>query len=354
MGRSTRAALLIDPALSGYVSAIVNAEHDPIVLPIALCLSAGLTVKIFVSYAGDDRKVAEPVAETLRAQGHEIFFDRDSLQSGAAFDRKIRAEVEKSDLFLFLISPLSVTPGKYSLTELSFARQRNLPALPVLIAPTPADDIPAYLKSVTILQPIGNVAAEVSAAVDDLGQRGSMTALKFAATLGFAAFIVVFIAQLPDLPLGHRQWLPMLAFAATLAFGAFYWSDRKAFTAVPVFLIVLFGALAGLFIRAILTPFGADSDVLRGNSDLGTLVARLVAGSVGGLVMGLFCAVALRTSNPSFGKHGRFVIVSIAAAAIWGLTAALSFGHKVADLTQYTVIATMCGFYLTPRPRRWG
>jgi hypothetical protein len=36
-----------------------------------------------------------------------------------------------------------------------------------MIRPTPFDDIPAYLGAVTLLQPEGNVAAEVSAALEE-------------------------------------------------------------------------------------------------------------------------------------------------------------------------------------------
>lgn len=40
--------------------------------------------------------------------------------------------------------------------------------LPVLVRKTPFDDVPAYLKAVTILEPTANIAAETSAAVEDM------------------------------------------------------------------------------------------------------------------------------------------------------------------------------------------
>jgi hypothetical protein len=40
--------------------------------------------------------------------------------------------------------------------------------LPVMIQPTPSESVPAYLKAVTILEPSGNIAAEVADAVKAL------------------------------------------------------------------------------------------------------------------------------------------------------------------------------------------
>jgi uncharacterized protein YjbI with pentapeptide repeats len=62
-----------------------------------------------------------------------------------------------------------VDPGSYTLTELSFARDRwphpKGRVLPVLLPGVSIDGIPNYLKAGTLLQPQGNVAAEVVAAI---------------------------------------------------------------------------------------------------------------------------------------------------------------------------------------------
>jgi hypothetical protein len=62
-----------------------------------------------------------------------------------------------------------VRPGAYTLTELGFARERwPHPAghiLPVMVAPTAPETVPPYLRAVTLLEPRGNVAAEVADAV---------------------------------------------------------------------------------------------------------------------------------------------------------------------------------------------
>ena len=130
-------------------------------------------MNIFLSYASEDRSTAEAIAFSLRDRGHEVFLDRDGLRVGEGFDKSIEQAVNKSNIFIFLISPQSVAEGRYTLTELTFARQKwpspSGHVLPVRVRTTSRDQIPSYLKAVTILEPHGNVAAETSAKVDQMG-----------------------------------------------------------------------------------------------------------------------------------------------------------------------------------------
>jgi hypothetical protein len=116
--------------------------------------------------------VAEEIAFALKERGHSVFFDRDQLPPGASYHTRIKREAERSDLIIFLISPESVESGSYTLTELGYVRRRfGHPAgrvLPVIVAPTPLEQIPSYLRAITLLEPQGNLAAEVAAAVDSL------------------------------------------------------------------------------------------------------------------------------------------------------------------------------------------
>jgi hypothetical protein len=134
-------------------------------------------MNIFLSYASEDRSTAEAIAFSLRDRGHEVFLDRDGLRVGEGFDKSIEQAVNKSNIFIFLISPQSVAEGHYTLTELAFARQKwpspSGHVLPVRVRTTSRDQIPSYLKAVTILEPHGNVAAETSAKVDQMGARNT-------------------------------------------------------------------------------------------------------------------------------------------------------------------------------------
>lgn len=129
-------------------------------------------MKIFLSYPSAQRDTAESVNYELQTEGHEVFFDKDELPAGQSYNEKIRSGIETSDLFVFMITPESVTKGRYTLTELKLAsRKWPNPAghvLPVMVETTPFDDVPAYLKAVTILTPEGNITAEILMEVADL------------------------------------------------------------------------------------------------------------------------------------------------------------------------------------------
>src|SRR5215218_6649743 len=109
---------------------------------------------VFVSFASEQSNLAESLVISLRGQGHTVFFSDDSLPVAKTFDERLEKAVEQSDLMIFLVSPEAVAPGRYTLTELKFARKKwpnpSGRVLPVLIAPTSRDSIPAYLSAVTI------------------------------------------------------------------------------------------------------------------------------------------------------------------------------------------------------------
>lgn len=137
---------------------------------------------IFLSYSSTRRDVALRLKLALEAEQHEVFFDRDDLDAGQAYHQAIRDALAASDLFIYLVSPESVAPGSYTLTELTLAQARwPRPAghvLPVVVANTPKAAIPAYLKAVTLLEPAGDLVAETMAAVARLATQTSRPPLK--------------------------------------------------------------------------------------------------------------------------------------------------------------------------------
>jgi formylglycine-generating enzyme required for sulfatase activity len=126
-------------------------------------------MRIFLSYASEDRPVAEAINLALSAQGHDVFFDRKDLPPGDEFNIRIRRAIERADLFVFLVSAQALDPGSYTLNELEIAQKTwNRPAghlLPVMLRPVSLDQLPAFLKSVTLLQESGDVPAAVADAV---------------------------------------------------------------------------------------------------------------------------------------------------------------------------------------------
>jgi hypothetical protein len=124
-------------------------------------------MKIFLSYASEDRNEEEPIYYELINSGHTVFFDRRSLPPAKDFTSQIRKAVSRSNLMVFLISPNSVHSSSYTLTELKFSEEKwKHPKgyiLPVMIRSTDYKIIPSYLKAISVLEPTGNAAAEVAA-----------------------------------------------------------------------------------------------------------------------------------------------------------------------------------------------
>ncbi len=129
-------------------------------------------MQIFLSYASEDRSLAEEIQLALIGAGHAVFFDKASLPAGGDYHSRIEAAVKRCDLFVFLISPNSVASGSYALTELKFARSNwhhpKERVLPVRLHSTAWEVIPPYLKSVTVLEPEGNIPAEILGAVSTI------------------------------------------------------------------------------------------------------------------------------------------------------------------------------------------
>jgi len=126
-------------------------------------------VKLFISYPSDQHDLCERLRLALEAEGHEVFTDRAELKEGEPYHEALRKAIGDSDAMVFVITPRAVAHGSYALTELEFAERRwRVPGghvLPVLVEPTPIETIPPYLRSVTLLQPQGDVVAETVAAV---------------------------------------------------------------------------------------------------------------------------------------------------------------------------------------------
>ena len=171
---------------------------------------------IFLSYASEQGETATSIELSLVGAGYEVFRDRTSLPAGDPYDAHIRAAIDDSDLFIFLISAESVKPGRYTLTELKFAEQKwQNPAgrvLPVLVEPVAKTEIPAFLRAVTILQPSGNLTAEVAAEVARMTApwwRHMLKPQRLAAAVVIALTIVTALKELP--PYFHRREQAALA-----------------------------------------------------------------------------------------------------------------------------------------------
>jgi hypothetical protein len=132
-------------------------------------------MRIFLSYASEDRETAETIYLALRDQGHRVFYDRAELPAGDEYHNRIRAAIQRAHLFLLLISPQALDAGSYTLTECDIAAKARRRLLPVMLREIDIARLPVSFRAVTIHQPDGNLAASVAAEVhrisDDLAGR---------------------------------------------------------------------------------------------------------------------------------------------------------------------------------------
>lgn len=139
-------------------------------------MSEKVRTVVFISYASEQREVAEDINSVLTIEGYDVFFDKAKLKPAGGFDPAIRRHIDRCHILVFLISPAVVEKeASYALTELALA-QKKWPSpvgriLPVVVEQTSRDKIPAYLRRVTPLHTEGDIAAEVAAEIHRLAQR---------------------------------------------------------------------------------------------------------------------------------------------------------------------------------------
>ena len=258
--------------------------------------------RIFLSYASEQKAVAEPIAFSLRDRGFEVFLDRDDLPAGRSFDEQIEFAVAKADLFIFLISPGSVAPGRFTLTELEFARRRWRRAdghvLPVMIADTDLGAVPSFLKSVNILQPAGNISAEVSSVVSAMTQPpAAWWAVPAALAIGVVTGLLTVFLPLPleAIPTNPQDVGYVIHYPGAAPLGApIFFSlglvgllglfERSALTrAVPVIAGVFVGWLIAINLYL---QLGGSTDVSGDEAN----VAKLT--TIAGIAVGAMCGAA--------------------------------------------------------------
>ena len=83
-------------------------------LPVAAnenSMTEGVNVSgtVFLSYASEDKSAAIRIRDALEREGVDVFFDKQALQAGDDFERKLRLSIAESSVFLPLISTNTLT-----------------------------------------------------------------------------------------------------------------------------------------------------------------------------------------------------------------------------------------------------
>ena len=85
------------------------------------------TPSVFLSYASEDRQVAQVLRDILPSFGLEVWYDESDLTGGDAWDQKIRRQIRECDFFMPLISANTEARAEgYFRREWRFAVERTL------------------------------------------------------------------------------------------------------------------------------------------------------------------------------------------------------------------------------------
>jgi hypothetical protein len=98
---------------------------------------------VFLSYASEDRDEAASIKDALEKAGVDVFFDKENLQAGDAWDAKLRHVISRSSLFVPVISQHTLTiERRYFRTEWTQALDEARKAAPNdrFIVPVVIDD----------------------------------------------------------------------------------------------------------------------------------------------------------------------------------------------------------------------
>ncbi|MBI4622394.1 MAG: TIR domain-containing protein [Verrucomicrobia bacterium] len=233
---------------------------------------------VFLSYAREDMDAARRIADALRSQGVEVWFDQSELRGGDAWDAKIRKQIRECALFVPIISATTEAREKgYFRREWKLAVDctRDLAddvpfMVPVAIDGTAEANarVPEKFQEIQWARlPDGHATAEFSAHVNRLleargaGPHSPAGETKPEPDVGKAVpnegskaiteRPTIVIEDRPDATIARRQILP----AATVR------SGRRALPrVVAVFAGLVVAAVAGWFGRALL-PSQASSDL---------------------------------------------------------------------------------------------
>lgn len=122
------------------------AVPEPPARPAAPAAAGGLEKgSIFLSYASEDRAVAQALKEQLEAADLDVWFDRDDLEGGDRFGPEIKSKIQHCSVFVPLLSRHVLTPEpRFFRKEWDYAIEiaGQLPETRAFIVPVAIDDIP--------------------------------------------------------------------------------------------------------------------------------------------------------------------------------------------------------------------
>ncbi|MEB3231699.1 MAG: TIR domain-containing protein [Leptolyngbyaceae bacterium] len=115
-----------------------------------------LMTEVFLAYADENRAIAEQIRNSLWRTGFTVWISTSDIHAGREFQTVIDRGIEETDNVVYLLSPAALH-SPYCQHELDYAFSLNKRIIPVLVATTPDDQIPAHLRSLQYIDLTDNV-----------------------------------------------------------------------------------------------------------------------------------------------------------------------------------------------------
>jgi hypothetical protein len=104
---------------------------------------------VFLSYSQQDRDLADPFAEELRARGYSVFYDKESIAIGERWKERLGRAIATSRVCILCWSA-SARNSEYVIFEYSHAEAQGKPVLPWLLDSTP---LPQMIEIQGVIEP---------------------------------------------------------------------------------------------------------------------------------------------------------------------------------------------------------
>lgn len=112
--------------------------------------------QVFLAYAYEDQGVMQKVCNSLMRAGFTVWTNTSDIQTGEVFEKAIQRGIEQADNILYLLSPHALI-SEYCQQEINYACTLNKRIIPVLVRPTPLEQIPTALRDLQYIDLTDNV-----------------------------------------------------------------------------------------------------------------------------------------------------------------------------------------------------
>jgi WD40 repeat protein len=100
---------------------------------------------VFISYSRRDGSFVRRLASSIEGQGKQVWIDTEGIEDAEVFPEAIRRAIERSDAFLFVITPAAVESA-YCENEVEYASELKKRIVPVLRDPVPDSELPPEIR----------------------------------------------------------------------------------------------------------------------------------------------------------------------------------------------------------------